>query len=591
MQTKDRKRKFRYRIRTRFFIFFSFSVILCALLIAVIAANMYSREISSTTEQSGNELLSNAAGRLEKYMFDLDSMAYPLMLNKTIQSTLNTFNSRRTSDYLTYVAQNNCIWMLQLQGTINPDIEIAVFPLVENERWYSSLTNSRSNYNFYSADWYQRFLNDPALQKQYLPNQMLEIEFSQSPEKTHLICYRIKSLYSLKTVGYMSIYLRPKAIERLLNNFAEDIRNLVLVDDSGEVIYSTGSEFTAEELIGLSEEYAHNDMFYHCGSSFRLLTSDISDTPWKIICTYDLTEAHRAMTRINTIIALVAFIVCLFCMLLLWSFLVRLLKPIEQLTIGMEWVKMGRMDFKLEPERRDELGEAMENFNDMIYRLDQANHELKSMSDLQREIQISALRQQINPHFLYNTLDMIIGMTAEGNSAATIEVCKALGGMFRYNLNGDSRVPLRHELTQIRRYIQISQYRFRNCFETVYSIDESLLDQIVPKLFLQPIVENCVVHGISNISRPASILIAINHSGPDHFIITVKDNGAGMSHADLQILRDSLTPTGSIIEGKHHIGIRNVYNRLYLIYGDQMCMDIESRPSVGTQITILLPIL
>ena len=243
------------------------------------------------------------------------------------------------------------------------------------------------------------------------------------------------------------------------------------------------------------------------------------------------------------------------------------------------------------PDTHDEVGDLIETYNYMTRNMKQLMEDQAKAAEDLRIAEFNSLQAQINPHFLYNTLDMIIGMTAEGNSAATIEVCKALGGMFRYNLNGDSRVPLRHELPQIRRYIQISQYRFRNCFETVYSIDESLLDQIVPKLFLQPIVENCVVHGISNISRPASILIAINHSGPDHFIITVKDNGAGMSHADLQILRDSLTPTGSIIEGKHHIGIRNVYNRLYLIYGDQMCMDIESRPSVGTQITILLPIL
>ena len=591
MQTKERKRRFRDRIRTRFYGVLSFSVILCALLIAVIAASLYSREISATMEKSGNELLSSAAGRLEKYMLDLDSMAYPLMLNKTIQRALNSQNNRRSSDYVTYTIQNNCTWMLQLQGNINTDIEIAVFSADEKERWYSSLPNDRSRYDFRNAAWYQAFLDDPMLQKQYVPNQTLEIEFSQNPEKTHLICYRIKSVYSLQTVGYMSIYLRPEAIERLLSGFSEDIRNLVLVDESGETIYFSGSEFSAEKLVDLSEKYEHNDSFRYGGSSFRLLTSEIEDTPWRIICTYDLTEARCAVRRINTIIALVAFIVCLLCMLLLWGFLVRLLKPVEQLTIGMKWVKMGRMDFKLEPERRDELGEAMENFNDMIYRLNKANHELSSMAELQREIQIAALRQQINPHFLYNTLDMIIGMTTEGNSTGTIEVCKALGGMFRYNLNGDSKVSLRHELTQIRRYIQISQYRFRDRFEIEYSVDESLLDQNVPKLFLQPIVENCVVHGIANISRPASILVAIHRSGAEQYIITVKDNGAGMSRADLQILRDSLTPAGGIMEGKRHIGVRNVYSRLYLIYGDRMRMDIESQASVGTQITILLPIL
>lgn len=244
----------------------------------------------------------------------------------------------------------------------------------------------------------------------------------------------------------------------------------------------------------------------------------------------------------------------------------------------------------METDRHDELGQAINNFNDMTRELSEAHQNLKAMASLQREIGIAALRQQINPHFLYNTLDMIIGMTTQGDQAAIVEVCKALGGIFRYNLNGDSMVSLEKELTQTRRYIQISQYRFHGRFDVEYSVERDLLDQTVPKLILQPIVENSVLHGFSAISRRASMLIAINRAGAGRYCITVKDTGAGMSAAALQTLRDSLSDTDGLVEGRRHIGIRNVYARLHLVYGSEMSMDIESQLSVGTQITIMLPI-
>lgn len=254
----------------------------------------------------------------------------------------------------------------------------------------------------------------------------------------------------------------------------------------------------------------------------------------------------------------------------------------------MEQVRLGRLDCRLEADREDELGQAMRNFNDMARQLDQADRDLRAMEALQREISIAALRQQINPHFLYNTLDMIIGMTAEGNGEAVIEVCKALGGMFRFNLNGDSRVPLRVELTQIRRYLQINQHRFHGRFTVELNVDEALLDQVVPKLMLQPIVENSVIHGVSAVRRSVTLWLDIRRAEGGRYAIVVRDDGAGMDAETLEALRRSLAGAEDG-EPRGHIGLRNVYGRLRLEYGEAMAMTIDSEPQRGTRVTLLLP--
>lgn len=586
----EKKKPIRFRVRTQFFILLITAVLTCALLVSSIASVLFTREIEEKARVSGNELLDATTARLAKYMQDLDDMAYPLMFNKTVQNVLSSLGRSGTSTYLRYTEQNNLSYALQLQAGINQDIEIAVFPKEYDGRYYTSQTDFLSSYDVRTEDWYHLFEEDATLNKLYLPNRNIAYRMSGERESAHQIVYRINSVYTTRTVGIMCIYLRPSAIENMLKDISENINNMALIGENGEIIFCMEDGMSTRQLQNYYQENGTDSVFTMEGKGYMLLGSGVSGTPWHILCAYDLSASQREARNICLLIFLVAVLCCLLCLPVIWRFLVRLLRPVEQLTIGMEWVKMGRLDFQLESGRQDELGQALTNFNDMTRELSEAHQNLKAMAALQREIGIAALRQQINPHFLYNTLDMIIGMTTQGDQAAIIEVCKALGGIFRYNLNGDYMVRLEQELIQTRRYIQISQYRFRGRFDVTYSVDKELLNQAVPKLILQPIVENSVLHGFSSISRKASMLIAINQAGAGRFCITVKDTGAGMSAAALQTLRDSLSDTDGLVEGKRHIGIRNVYARLHLVYGGEMSMDIESQLSAGTQITIMLPI-
>ena len=578
----------RYRIRTRFLLFFSYAVIMCAALIALVSASYYPRVISDRERRSDDELLAGAAGRVGDYMAALDNMAYPLMLNRSIQSVLDNTRSAQNNSYLAYVALNNCNYALQLQANIHPELEIALFPTEAGKAWFSSLTNSRAAFDYAGADWWQAFGGNPALMRQFLPNRGMDIEYGQSATLAHQIAYRVKSLYSMRTIGYMCLYLRGSALAGMLGDISENIRALALVDGQGAAICSEGDAFSPEELTRLAGAPEAAAELKRNGGVYRVSGCSVPGTDWRLLCAFDCSALRQASRRVNRLIFATAAAVGLFCILILRRSLMRMLRPIEQLSYGMEQVRMGRLDCELEADRADELGQAVRNFNDMARQLEQADRDLRAMEALQREISIAALRQQINPHFLYNTLDMIIGMTAEGNGEAVIEVCKALGGMFRFNLNGDSRVPLRVELTQIRRYLQINQHRFHGRFTVELNVDETLLDQVVPKLMLQPIVENSVIHGVSAVSRQVTLWLDIRRAEAGRFAIVVRDDGAGMSAETLEALRRSLAGAEDGEPGGH-IGLRNVYGRLRLEYGEAMEMTIDSEPQWGTRVTLLLP--
>jgi two-component system sensor histidine kinase YesM len=185
---------------------------------------------------------------------------------------------------------------------------------------------------------------------------------------------------------------------------------------------------------------------------------------------------------------------------------------------------------------------------------------------------------------------MIMGMASEGESAAVIEVCKSLSEMFRYNLNGGHMVSLREELDQTKRYVRISQYRFRELFTVEYYVAEGLLNQCVPKMILQPLVENSVIHGFAESGKQGVLTISVSKIPGDMMLVCVKDTGCGMLKNDLNVLRDSLIDTSAFPGEWAHVGINNVYARLRMEYGAEVQFDIDSRVEAGTQITIILPI-
>ena len=244
-----------------------------------------------------------------------------------------------------------------------------------------------------------------------------------------------------------------------------------------------------------------------------------------------------------------------------------------------------------------------DELNGLCSRMEQIQEERKwhSRDDRERELlesqmQFMQLQNQINPHFLYNTLENIRARAILDDNEVIADMTESLSRFFRYNISKRSDVVrLSEELDNIRTYIHIQQYRFSNRFNFqvfMHDGDPGVLDALIPKMTLQPIVENAIIHGMENKLEKGHIEIHIE-SDKDHVYVLVEDDGNGISKEDLDALQTSLsmpeTPQDADRKDSHGIAMKNVNKRLKLLFGEACGMTISSTQGVGTEVELILP--
>ena len=253
----------------------------------------------------------------------------------------------------------------------------------------------------------------------------------------------------------------------------------------------------------------------------------------------------------------------------------------------MKKVEAGDFDIQVESKTHDEIGMLIQSFNYMVSRLRQLIMEVYQQKLAQKNAELTALQAQINPHFLYNTLDSINWMLIEKGEWEISDVVVSLGDILKYSLHGEEMLVLfEEELKYIESYLCIQKNRLEDRLTVQIEIDEEAKLCFVPKLILQPIVENAILHGIEKKKEMGRIQIqAIVREGT--LEIRVTDDGIGMQPDRLMRFRESIM--SDEISGKH-IGMRNVHRRIQLHFGEAYGLKIDSEWQKGTTVTILLPV-
>ena len=271
----------------------------------------------------------------------------------------------------------------------------------------------------------------------------------------------------------------------------------------------------------------------------------------------------------------------------------RITQPIQTLYKHVNRIKRGDFSERVEIKRADEIGLIASNFNAMQEELRNLI-ENKYVNQIKlRDVELAMLYSQINPHFLYNTLDIIRAMADYHRAPQIGEIAHALADMFRYNTrNRDEIVTLQEELDQIEAYMKIQSIRFDDKIAYEADVDESLYNYPVLKMTLQPLVENAVFHGLERKRGKGTIRVAAKKE-EGRFVLAVSDDGVGMSEQRLGDLRTKLRmslhseESSSVAEGG--IGVRNVYARYAIQFGERLGFEVESRKGAGTRITLSLP--
>lgn len=241
-----------------------------------------------------------------------------------------------------------------------------------------------------------------------------------------------------------------------------------------------------------------------------------------------------------------------------------------------------------------EIDELSYNFNDKIIRIKELIENIKIEQKNKKNTELWLLQAQINPHFLYNTLDTVVWMAEAGDSKKVVDMITALSSFLRIGLNkGKKFIQIREEIRHIESYLKIQKFRYDDILEYSIEIEDSLYDMRILKLLLQPLVENALYHGIKYKREGGSIRIR-GYEKDNNIILEVIDNGVGMDENKLNKIKavienTSLENSDIIRTTGDSFGLYNVAERIRLYYGNEYGLDIESRENVGTTVTIILP--
>lgn len=388
-----------------------------------------------------------------------------------------------------------------------------------------------------------------------------------------------------KVIGIVLLDLNYSSIKNICDEVIPTDQGYVyLLSNDGQIVYHPQQQLIFNNVKEEDTTIIQSSLgTYIEQNNQTYIVSSSSSNEWKTVAVLENSILFRN-TIINTVIfAATTIIFVLIAFYISYIFSRWFTKPIMELSRNMKKVQNGDLTVRVNIKNNDEIGDLGDSFNVMTERLDISRKRILIEQEEKRISELNALRAQINPHFLYNTLDSIIWMAECDQTEEVVDMTSALSKMLRASINrqkGDATLKL--ELQNAVNYLKIQKFRYSNKLDYKIDVDESLHNKKVVHLILQPLVENAIYHGIK--ANMGVGIITIRAYEEDNLLyIKVIDDGVGM---DKKTVNDVFMSRESIDTG---IGIYNVDRRIKLVFGEEYGLSIDSEPKRGTTITITIP--
>ncbi len=318
---------------------------------------------------------------------------------------------------------------------------------------------------------------------------------------------------------------------------------------------------------------------------------------WRLVTTIPEKELTRGTEYIRRTIWWTVLATLLIAYLIGIGFATSIVRPVRALQFFMKRVKEGDFLARADIESKDEIGQLTNDFNKMVEKLQVLLDEIyysqlreKDLQLRQKETELKVLQSQVNPHFLMNALETVRGMALEKDMTDISVLVASLARLLRYNLNhAGATISLQQEIQICDMYLRIQKYRFDDKLTYEFQIPEWAEGQIIAKFALQPLVENCVIHGIETSAQPVHIVISAAQLNDHQFVVEIQDSGVGIPAAKLRSLQLDLLQK-DMITAVSQIGIVNVHRRISYLFGDAYGLELESDADAGTLVRIKLPL-
>ncbi|WP_261807941.1 sensor histidine kinase [Paenibacillus sp. N3.4] len=558
-------------------------------------------------ENQMNQIVGNAVHHTDLYLKDYERSIVSLMTNRKVLEFIESPISRKEYDYYSYWTQIReisadplfirnpklaCIYLIgDKQNAIYyyNDVDANSFNLDDIQKQRDYLLENTS------ADGQLSILNHSILAGQQ--NQMLTL------------VRRIRGLSSRDLNGLLAIEMRSSDLSALWKGV--DLGKygyLFILDDKGQYVYhpdasKVGAEVPVAFELKLKQAGTNSFVDSSEGDDRMYLGRKSDYSGWQLVVSMPLHELRKPVTNIRSTTLVVGFFTLVLAILLAYRFGKSITKPIQLLKSGMRETEKGNWAPIPLPPHRDEIVELMMRYNVMVNRLSEAVDRVILVELNNTEIQLErqkaefqSLQLQINPHFMYNTLETIVCYATIQESEEISEIVEALAYMLRYSVQTNiEEITVANELKHVLHYMIILRHRIGREFEIDVAMKPEFLLFTMVRLTLQPLIENVFQHAFPEGVEDFHFIRIDGGVDDGIFWVSVQDNGSGISETELAELQQKLS-ANRLADGemdkagkKGGIGVLNVHRRIQMVYGEKYGLQIESIPEKGTKMTMLMP--
>ncbi|MDO4294259.1 MAG: histidine kinase [Eubacteriales bacterium] len=389
-----------------------------------------------------------------------------------------------------------------------------------------------------------------------------------------------------RQIGMIILWMRVERFASYLQGTALTEGEHLYLLDSRNVVIAGERE---QEFMKLDQS--------HISSTRDSLVQTVEqrETGWRIVSVIPIDDLYGGATMVRISILIIYLITIAGLSVLLYFCYFLMIRPIRRVDIFVRQSVTDPMA-RLKMTGTDEISVLAENLDHMLdekdemnERLRHAQRELYELELARQQMQVLAYRNQINPHFLYNTFECIRAMALYYEADEIAEITMALSHIFRYAIKGADIVTVEQEIADIREYARIIHYRFGGRIHVEVAVEKGAEEKKIPRLILQPIVENSVFHGLEQKLEDGTVTVSVRRTEENGLELIVQDDGCGMEEEEVsrllkQMKRHSLSKSA----GSSGIGLANIYHRLLLFYGEMNDFTINSSPGKGTQVRIVI---
>ena len=553
---------------------FTLIIVFAMLFVGILIYNKSSNLLENNATLSTKQLVNQVNSNIEYYLKSTKEVSN--LLEKNIYLNENIPNSKLQD-------QMNVI------QTIREDItSVAVFSDKGELIIGSPSLILKDKVNIINQDWFKSAINKSENIKFSLPH--VQNLFNGKHDWVVSLSRGIYFYSGAKKVrGVLLVDMNYSTIGQLCQNISIGKRGYIyIVDSDNNIIYHPQQQLIN---IGLKSEKREDYLGSYIEDSDegkKLVTiKTVNYTNWKVVAVAYMSEISDLKKTGTNFIGWILF-VCIILVIFIFGFIsAKISHPIKELEESMKRVEEGEFNIYIDVKGEDEVERLATAFNLMISKVRYLMGQIVIQQEAKRKSELDALQAQINPHFLYNTLDSIVWMAENGKNDGVITMVTALAKLFRISISrGRNIITVREEIEHAKNYLIIQKIRYKNKFKFEIITQEEVLEYKTTKLILQPLIENSIYHGIEYMVDEGFIRISVSITN-GKLLYEVSDNGLGIDPEKLKHLLEYRVKTDS----GSGVGVKNVHERIQIRYGMGYGLEIQSEIEEGTTIKIWLPLI